>query len=87
MTARAIRTSDWVYCVADPDANTQTDKAGARYHEYLFYDERGDPNELINLAARKEFRKQADALRDELKKLMVAAGEPDPVIIPAKLYT
>jgi arylsulfatase A-like enzyme len=87
MAARAIRTPDWVYCVADPEANTKTDKAGAKYHEYLFYDERGDPNELINLAARKEFRKQADILRDELKKLIVAAGEPEPEIVPAKLYT
>ena len=62
-------------------------RPGTRYHEYLFYDERGDPNEIINLAARKEFRKQADMLRDELKKLMVAAGEPEPEIVPAKLYT
>jgi arylsulfatase A-like enzyme len=87
MTARAIRTPDWVYCVTDPDANTRTDKAGTRYHEYLFYDQRGDPNEIINLAARKEFRKQADMLRDELKKLIAAAGEPEPEIVPAKLYT
>jgi hypothetical protein len=87
MTARAIRTPDWVYCVADPEANTRTDKSGTRYHEYLFYDERGDPNEIINLAARKEFRKQADMLRDELKKMIVAAGESEPEIVPAKLYT
>ena len=51
------------------------------------YDERGDPNEIVNLAARKEFRKQADALGDELKKLIVAAGEPEPEIVPARLYT
>ena len=87
MVARAIRTADWVYCVADPDANVRTDKAGAKYHEYLFYDERGDPNEIVNLAARKEYRKQADALRDELKKLIVAAGETEPEIVPANLYT
>jgi hypothetical protein len=39
------------------------------------------------LAARKEYRKHADTLRDELKKLIVAAGEPEPKIVPAKLYT
>jgi hypothetical protein len=64
-----------------------TDKSSTKYQEYLFYDERGDPSELINLAARKEYRKQADILRDELKKLIVAAGEPEPEIVPAKLYT
>jgi hypothetical protein len=26
-------------------------------------------------------------VRDELKKLIVAAGEPEPEIVPAKLYT
>jgi hypothetical protein len=26
-------------------------------------------------------------LRDELKKLILAAGEPEPEIVPAKLYT
>jgi arylsulfatase A-like enzyme len=87
MVGRAIRTADWVYCVADPDANLRTDKWSTRYHEYLFYDERGDPNELVNLAGRKEYRKQADALGDQLKKLIVAAGEPEPEILPAKLYT
>ena len=87
MVARAIRTADWVYCVADSGANVHTDKSGKKYQEYLFYDERGDPSELINLAARKEYRKQADTLRDELKKLIVAAGEPEPEIVPAKLYT
>jgi arylsulfatase A-like enzyme len=87
IVGRAIRTADWVYCVADPDANTRTDKSSTKYYEYLFYDERGDPNELVNLAARKEYRQQAATLRELLKKLIVAAGEPEPEIVPAKLYT
>ena len=87
MVGRAIRTEDWVYCIADPDANTKTDKFSSKYREYLFYDERGDPSEIINLAARKEYRKEADALRDELIKMIVASGEPEPEVIPAKLYT
>ncbi len=87
MVGRAIRTADWCYCVADPDANPRTDKSSSHYREYLFYDECGDPNEIVNLAARKEYRKQADELRDELKKMIVASGEPEPEIVPAKLYT
>lgn len=87
MVGRAIRTADWVYCVADSEADTRTDKSSSRYHEYLFYDECGDPSEIVNLAARKEYREQADVLRDELKQLIVASGEPEPEIIPASLYT
>jgi hypothetical protein len=50
------------------------------------YDEGGDPYELTNLAGRKEYRAQADALAKQLKKLMVAAGEPEPEIRPTTLY-
>lgn len=87
MVGRAVRTADWVYCVADPDANTRTDEGSVRYHEYLFYDERGDPAELINLSARREYRKEAAELREQLKRLIVASGEPEPEIVAAKLYT
>jgi arylsulfatase A-like enzyme len=85
MTARAIRTRDWTYCVADPSGSTK-EKAATTYHEYQMYDQRADPAELVNLAGRKEYRAKADELRDELKKLIVAAGEPDPEILPAMLY-
>jgi arylsulfatase A-like enzyme len=86
IVGRAIRTADWVYCVADSGANPRTDKSSTKYQEYLFYDERGDPNELVNLAARKEYRQHAADLREELKRLIVAAGEPEPEILPAKFY-
>jgi hypothetical protein len=41
---------------------------------------------LVNLAGRKEYRAKAEELRNRLKKLIVAAGEPEPEIVPAKLY-
>jgi arylsulfatase A-like enzyme len=85
MTARAIRTKDWTYCVADPSGATKEPAAGT-YHEYQLYDQRADPHELVNLAGRKEYRTQADELSGQLKKLMVAAGEPEPEIVPAALY-
>ena len=50
------------------------------------YDQRNDPNELVNLAGRKEYRETAEKLREELKGLIVASGEPEPEIVPAKLY-
>ncbi len=85
MTGRAIRTKDWTYCVADLSGDTKK-PAAASYHEYQFYDQRADPNELVNLAGRAEYRAKADELQAQLKKLMVAAGEPEPEIVPAKLY-
>ena len=56
------------------------------YDEYQMYDEGADPYELTNLAGRKEYRAKADELAAHLKKLIVAAGEPEPQIKPATLY-
>jgi arylsulfatase A-like enzyme len=85
MIGRAIRTQDWTYCVADTSGDTKQ-PAAATYHEYQFYDQRADPHELVNLAGRQEYRAKAAELREQLKKLMVAAGEPEPEIVQAKLY-
>jgi arylsulfatase A-like enzyme len=85
MTGRAVRTKDWTYCIADPTGMTN-EPASTNYHEYQLYDQRNDPHELVNLAGRKEYRAVSDELRDRLKELMVAAGEPEPDIVPAKLY-
>jgi arylsulfatase A-like enzyme len=85
MTGRAIRTRDWTYCIADP-TGTSNAPASNDYHEYQMYDQRNDPHELVNLAGRKEYRERADELREELMKLIVASGEPEPEIAPARLY-
>jgi arylsulfatase A-like enzyme len=84
MTGRSVRTRDWTYCVADLSGDT-TKPAAASYHEYQMYDQRNDPAELVNLAGRADYRKQADALREVLLKHMAAAGETAD-IVPAKLY-
>jgi arylsulfatase A-like enzyme len=85
MTGRSIRTMDWTYCIADPTGATNT-PTSTNYHEYQLYDQRNDPYELVNLAGRQEYRAVADELREELKKLIVASGDPEPEIVPAKLY-
>jgi arylsulfatase A-like enzyme len=84
MTGRSIRTPDWTYCVAD--VSGEKAKAAKTYREYQMYDQRADPNELVNLAGRKEYRAKADELCEQLKRLIVDAGEPEPEILPAKLY-
>jgi arylsulfatase A-like enzyme len=85
MTGRAIRTREWTYCVAEITGTTNQPAAPV-YQEYQMYDQRNDPAEQVNLAGRKEYRKQADELRERLIALMAAAGEPTPQIRPAKLY-
>jgi arylsulfatase A-like enzyme len=85
MTGRAIRTKDWTYCVADT-SGAKKEPAATTYHEYQLYDQRADPHELVNLAGRQEYREQADELSGKLKKLMLAAGETEPEIVPAALY-
>lgn len=85
MTGRALRTRDWTYCVADPTGMTDQPNS-TNFHEYQMYDQRNDPHELVNLAGRKEYRATADALCEQLKQKIVASGEPEPEIVPAKLY-
>jgi arylsulfatase A-like enzyme len=84
MTGRAIRTKGWTYCVADPTGMVAANSAN--YHEYQMYDQRNDPHELVNLVGRKEYRQKAEELREQLKKLIVDSGEPEPQIEPAHLY-
>ncbi len=84
MTGRALRTPDWTYCIADVSGAKTS--AAKTYTEYQIYDQRADPSELVNLAGRKEYRVKAAELREQLKKLMITAGEPEPEIIPAPLY-
>ncbi|HEU5339820.1 sulfatase-like hydrolase/transferase, partial [Edaphobacter sp.] len=74
MTGRAIRTPEWTYCVAEITGTTNQ-PAAPIYQEYQMYDQRNDPAEQTNLAGRKEYRKQANALREDLLKLLANAGE------------
>lgn len=85
MTGRAIRTPRWTYCVADTTGATNH-PAAEIYHEYQMYDQANDPNEVINLAGRQEYRKEAAQLRAQLIEMMIAAGEAEPIIRPAPLY-
>jgi arylsulfatase A-like enzyme len=85
MTARALRTKDWTYCVIDAQGR-RSEKFSDRYVEYQMYSQADDPFEQVNLAGRKEFREKAAELRDELKGMMVAAGEPAGEIEEVKHY-
>ena len=98
MVARALRTPQWTYCVADPAANTSTDPGSEHYDEYQMYDLFADPHQLLNLAGRKDvpslvhpdgdraLPELAAGLRERLIARMVEAGEAAPQITPARLY-
>jgi len=83
MTARAIRTKEWTYCVADISGAKKA--ASPTYREWQMYDQKNDPHELVNLAGRKEYAAKAKELKAELLALMNYAGE-SAEITDATLY-
>ncbi|MCL2659608.1 MAG: sulfatase-like hydrolase/transferase [Acidobacteriaceae bacterium] len=85
MTGRALRTKDWTYCVIDAQGRPD-DEFSDKYVEYQMYSQASDPSEQVNLAGRKEYRAIAEKLREELKAMMTAAGEPPAEIEPVKHY-
>ncbi len=86
MVARAIRTQEWTYCVADPDLNGNKVESSMTYEEHEMYNNFGDPAQLVNLAGRDPYRKSAEELRGQLLDLIKDSGEAVPTIKPAKLY-
>ena len=87
MVGRALRTKEWTYCVADASLNGGKVESSSQYQEYLMYNDFGDPAQLVNLAARVEYKREAAQLREQLVGMIVESGEPAPTITPAKLYT
>ncbi len=73
MTARALRTPDWTYCVAD--ISGAKNAASPQYMEWQMYDQRNDPHELVNLAGRNEYRAIVKELKTQLLERMKYAGE------------
>jgi arylsulfatase A-like enzyme len=85
MTARALRTKEWTYCVIDAQGR-RAEKFSDKYVEYQMYSQADDPFEQVNLAGRQEFKAKAAELRTELKGMMTAAGEPEAEIVPVTHY-
>ena len=83
---RGIRTRRWKYSVFAPDADPRADAASESYVERYLYDLRADPHEAVNLVGRDDTRAVADELRTRLIDRMIAAGEPQPTIEPARYY-
>jgi arylsulfatase A-like enzyme len=87
MAGRALRTDRWKYAVASATPGTPARTASSdRYVEYQMYDLFADPHELVNLAGRREYRREAAQLRDRLHARIAEAGEVQPEIDEAPYY-
>lgn len=98
MVARALRTDEWLYCAVAPDGNGGRDPGSMQYQEHQMYNVAADPNQLLNLAGRKDrvdlvhfaggqsLPEVAAHLRERLIARMVQAGEEAPQIEPARFY-
>ncbi len=81
---RAIRTKRWKYSVRAPGLNGGRYPSSDRYVEDFLYDLENDPHERTNLVRDPAFAEVRGRLAQTLKRRMVAAGEKQPVILPAK---
>lgn len=97
MVARALRTNEWTYCVADRHGDGGKDPSSSRYEEYQMYNLAADPHQLLNLAGRHDnptlvhfdgrpLPEVAEYLRNRLLARMKEAGEVPPEIEQARLY-
>jgi len=87
MVGRALRTDRWKYAVASPTPGPPARTPSSdRYVEYQMYDLFADPHELVNLAGRREYRREAAQLRERLRARIAEAGEAPPEIDEAPYY-
>jgi arylsulfatase A-like enzyme len=86
MVGRAIRTKDWTFCVYDPGGRPDGDSVSRSYLDFCFYQTGSDPYQKVNLVGRPEFQEQANLLRAELKRCIVANGEPEPTMKVQNYY-
>ncbi len=81
---RSIRTDRWKYSVEALDKSPTQDSGSKEYTETFLYDLEHDPYELNNLIDSKAHENVCWVLSEKLKKLMVEAGEEEPVIHSAQ---
>jgi arylsulfatase A-like enzyme len=82
--ARALRTPEWTYVAAAPRENGPFHPAphAPRYASFQLYDNRGDPNQLVNLAGRKGYLQIEAQLRDRLRQCMQEVGDSPAELSP-----
>ncbi|MBS1823121.1 MAG: sulfatase-like hydrolase/transferase [Acidobacteria bacterium] len=83
---RGIRTRDWCYCAFDPAVKNGNAENSATYQDFALYSIATDPDELLNLIGRPEYREIANQLRAELISRITEAGEPEATIAPIHYF-
>jgi arylsulfatase A-like enzyme len=83
---RAIRTKDFTYCCYDPTKEHGDAEFGTGYEDFALYSLSADPEQLVNLVGRPEYKDVCNSLRDELERRIAANGEPRVNIKPVHLY-
>lgn len=75
--ARALRTPEWTYTMAAPrgSGKFRPEPNAPAYVSFQLYDNRADPNQLVNLAGRKETKVIEEQLRQRLQARMQEAGD------------
>jgi arylsulfatase A-like enzyme len=83
---RAIRTADWTYACYDPTVAKGEAPWSKTYTDFALYSNAADPYQQVNLAGRPEYKADANRLREQLRQMIIADGEPEPTITPAQFY-
>ena len=83
---RAIRTAEWIYCAYDPSIPRGEAEYSKTYTDFALYSIEEDPYQQVNLVGRESYRIVCNELREQLRKLVVAHGEPEPTIAPMLFY-
>jgi len=75
--ARALRTPEWTYIMAAPRSSGkfQPEPNAPAYASFQLYDNRADPNQLVNLAGRKETKRVEEELQGRLRARIQEAGD------------
>ena len=83
---RAIRTADWTYACYDPTVAHGEAPWSKTYTDFALYSNAADPYQQVNLVGRPDFKATADRLREKLREMIIANGEPEPTITPSQFY-
>lgn len=85
---RALRAERWKYEVWVPSERHMSGWArgdSTVYHEHHFYDLSNDPHERNDLVADPAYEAVRAELAATLRRRMIQAGEPEPVILPSAI--
>ena len=81
---RALRTPQWTYVAVAPrqGGEFRPERSAPRYYSFQLYDNYADPDQLVNLAGRRETTQIEKNLRERLTAAMQMAGDTQAEVLP-----